>query len=141
MCINAKHPLELRATSVGRMVFQALLHLDVCRNRALRVNSFTTTTQEIVEEFERQSGQTLAVRYTDLEQLRGLEKAAWANKHAMAPIFTLRRIWAEGGTLYKQRDNSLIDADDTETLADAVRAAIVYQKSGKREELKDKEFM
>ena len=46
----------------------------------------------------------------------------------MATIFTLRRIWGEGGTLYKQRDNERIGANDMETLEDAVREAVKVQR-------------
>jgi len=45
-------------------------------------------------------------------------------------VITLRRIWGEGKTLYEKRDNSAIDAEDTETLADAVKVVISQQIAG-----------
>ena len=42
----------------------------------------------------------------------------------MAAVFTLRRIWTEGGTLYEKRDNGLIGDPPMETVADQVRQAI-----------------
>ncbi|RDW56791.1 hypothetical protein BP5796_12858 [Coleophoma crateriformis] len=128
-------------SDVGKLVVQALLHPDVSRNRALKVNSFTTTPKEILEEFEKQLGETWTVKYTSFDELRRLETNAWNNKHPMAPIFTLRRIWSEGGTLYDKRDNALIDGEDMETLADAVKAAISTQKSDSQDAYKDRKLM
>ena len=108
---------------------KALLHPEASKKRALKVNSFTTTPAEIVAEFEKQTGENWQVKYTSLVQLRELEAAAWESKNPLAPISTLRRIWAEGGTLYAKRDNELIDAEDMEILADAVRDAIATQRS------------
>ncbi|TVY47790.1 Isoflavone reductase-like protein [Lachnellula occidentalis] len=117
--------------SVGKLVVKALLYPEASNKRALKVNSFTTTPADIVAEFEKQTGDKWTVTYTSLAQLKELEAAAWENKAPLAPIYTLRRIWAEGGTLYVKRDNSLIDAEDNmETLADAVRDAIITQRSG-----------
>jgi hypothetical protein len=115
---------------VGKLTVKALLHPEACRNRPLKVNSFTATPLEIVAEFEKQTGDKWTVTYTSLEKLRELEGEAWENKNPFATIFTLRRIWAEGGTLYEKRDNALIDGEDTESLVDAVRDAIVKQRGG-----------
>ncbi|TVY30692.1 Isoflavone reductase-like protein [Lachnellula hyalina] len=130
--ISLTTPKELRANgySVGKLVVKALLHPEASKKRALKVNSFTTTPAEIVAEFEKQTGEKWNVTYTSLSELKELEAAAWENKVPMAPLYTLRRIWAEGGTLYAKRDNSLLDAEDNlETLADAVRDAILTQRS------------
>jgi hypothetical protein len=70
-----------------------------------------------------------------------LEKDSRAKKHPIAPIFTLRRIWGEGGTLYEKHDNGLIDAEDMETLSDAVKAAIEVQGAGTPEVDKKRKFM
>ncbi|KAH7330480.1 putative isoflavone reductase like protein [Rhexocercosporidium sp. MPI-PUGE-AT-0058] len=112
---------------VGRLVVKALLHPEASRNRALKVNSFTTTPAEIVAEFEKQTGDKWSISYTTPEKVRELEKDAYANKHPAATVFTLKRIWGEGGTLYEKRDNYLIDAEDTETLEVAIRTTIAAQ--------------
>jgi len=114
---------------VGKLTVKALLHPEASRNKALRVNSFTTTPLEIVAEFERQTGDKWSVEFTPLEKARELEKQAWAAGNPAATYFTLRRIWGEGGTLYEKRDNGLIDGEDTETLEDAVKVAIGIQTS------------
>lgn len=114
---------------VGKLVVAALLHPDVAKNRALRVNSFTATPNEIVAEFERVSNSApWKVDYTPLDKLRELEQAAWAAGNPVAAGLTLRRIWAEGGTLYDQRDNGLIGMEDkVDTLHDAIKQAVEVQ--------------
>lgn len=70
----------------------------VTKNRALRVNSFTTTPHELLSEFERQTGgEKWQVGYTSVEELERLEREN--------PVVTLRRIWTSGKTLYAERDN------------------------------------
>ncbi|OAG44862.1 hypothetical protein AYO21_00824 [Fonsecaea monophora] len=113
----------------GKLVALALLHPEASRNKALRVNSFTATDSEILKEFEKQTGgEPWKVSYTSLDALKKLEQEAWDAGKPWAGLFTLRRIWAEGGTLYDKRDNYLIEAEDVmETLADAVAEAIRVQ--------------
>lgn len=114
---------------VGKLVVAALKNPEAARNRALRVNSFTATPEEIVAEFERQSGgEKWSVEYTSLEKLREIEKNAYAEGDPKAGGLTLRRIWTEGGTLYERRDNGDIGMEDgVESLEDAVRQAIKVQ--------------
>lgn len=114
--------------SVGKLVALAALHAEASRNKALRVNSFTATDLEILKEFEKQTGTKWKVSYTPLDQLKKLEQEAWSAGAPYATGATLRRIWAEGGTLYEKRDNRLIGAEDAvDTLEDAVADAIKQQ--------------
>jgi hypothetical protein len=55
-------------------------HPEESRNRALKVNSFTTTPAEIVAEFEKQTGEKWSVSYTLLEKVHELEKKAYTDK-------------------------------------------------------------
>ena len=95
----------------------------------MRVNSFTATDTEILREFEKQTGgHSWRVSYTSVDTLRKLEQEEWDAGNPLAATFTLRRIWAEGGTLYEKRDNHLIAAENVvDTLADAVAEAIKVQ--------------
>ena len=94
---------------VGKLVVAALLHPEEAKNKALKVNSFTTTPNELIGEFERQTGgEKWQVSSTSLKQVKELEAEAWSRISPVAGGFTLRRIWAEGGTLYERRDNGLI---------------------------------
>jgi hypothetical protein len=120
---------KLTFDSVGKLTVKALLHPEASKNRALKVNSFTTTGNEIVAEFEKQTGDKWDVSYTSIERLRELEKEAYAKGDPAATIFTLRRLWAEGGTIYEKRDNDLIDGNDMESLADTVRGSIQAQRA------------
>ena len=118
---------------VGSFVVAALLHPEEAKNRAITVNSFTTTPLELVQEFERQTGgQPWEISYTPIERLRELEKAAWEAGNPVAGGFTLRRIWAEGGTLYARRDNAVVGmegdgAKGLDGLDSCVRQAIEVQ--------------
>lgn len=81
-----------------------------------------------MEEFARQTGAEWTVSYTSLEDLRKAEQDAWESGNPRATGYTLRRIWAEGGTLYESRDNEAIGFTQPATLADAVAESIKAQK-------------
>jgi len=69
------------------------------------------------------------VEFTSLEDVRSAEKKAYEDGLGSATAYTLRRIWAEGKTLYDQRDNGVLGADGekTEDLQRAVIKAIEAQ--------------
>jgi hypothetical protein len=114
----------LTAHSVGRLVVASLRHPVESRNRALKVNSFTTTPKEILAEFEKQTGAKWEASYTPLDELRALEKEAYEKGEPYAGGLTLRRIWTEGGTLYEKRDNDLIGPVEVQSLAYIVEKII-----------------
>ena len=63
-----------------------------------------------------------------MDKLKQLENHAYQQGSPQAGVFTLRRIWTEGGTLYEHRDNKLSGMEeDMETLEDAVKRAIEVQ--------------
>lgn len=98
--------------------------------RVLKVNSFTTTPAAILAEFERQTGGAKwDVSYTSLEELRRLEKEALESGDPIATVYTLRRIWGEGGTLYEERDNGRVGEPKMETLEEQVRKAVEREVS------------
>lgn len=109
---------------VGKLLVAALQHPSSSSPRTLKVNSFTTTPDDILAEFEKQTGAKWDVGYTSLETLKDLEKKAWDSGDPLATVFTLRRIWTEGGTLYDSRDNGRIGDPPTETLEEQVRKAV-----------------
>lgn len=114
--------------SVGKFVVAALIDYTTSRNATLIVHSFTTTPNEILAEFESQTGMSWDVNYTSIEQLKAMEKRAYQYEWKMATAITLRRIWTEGGTLYKFYDDSLLGSFETQTLADQVESSIKKQK-------------
>lgn len=109
---------------VGKLVVAALLHPDAVENKAIHVNSFTSTPKEIAAEFERQTGgNKWEVEFTSLEKLKEIE----AEKGGSV---TLRRIWTEGGTLYEKRDNHLIGMEEgVDSLESTVKQAIEVQQA------------
>lgn len=62
--------------------------------------------------------------------MRELESNAWAVNSPLAPVFSLRRIWGEGATLYDHRDNGLIDAENSQSMPEAIKVAIEIQRLG-----------
>lgn len=92
------------------------------RNRALKLNSFTTAPVEIQAEFERQPGKKWSVFYSSIEKLRLVEAEACKQRVDAALALTLRRIWTEGGTLYATRDNGLIGEPRMTSLQDLILA-------------------
>ncbi|KAG8669513.1 hypothetical protein FPOAC1_008908 [Fusarium poae] len=108
---------------VGKSVVAALRHPSKSFNEALKVQSFVVTQQQILKELEKQTGgEPWAITNYTLDELREAEKNTWAEGNPSATLYTLRRIWSEGGTLYKKTDNERIGLkdEDLETLEDAV---------------------
>jgi len=93
----------------------------------LIVNSFTTTPDDILAEYEKQTGAKWEKEYVPLEQVKKLEEEAWDQGLPWATGFTLKRIWTEGGTLYESRDNEAVGFTKPDTLADAVVESIKVQ--------------
>jgi nucleoside-diphosphate-sugar epimerase len=114
---------------VGRLLVAALKTPMDASPRTLKVNSFTTTSKQILAQFEKQTGAKWEVGYTPMEELKELEKGAWERGDAYATPLTLRRIWTEGGTLYEKRDNWKIGEPEVESLEEQVREAVERQNA------------
>ncbi|KAI1371102.1 NAD(P)-binding protein [Hypoxylon crocopeplum] len=111
---------------VGKLVVAALGHPEASVGRVLKVQSFVTTPNAIVEEFEKQTGTNWAVEHTPNQRLREVEKEKSDANNPIATLYTLKRIWAEGGTLYEKTDNETLGLKpgDMEPLSAAVTRAI-----------------
>jgi nucleoside-diphosphate-sugar epimerase len=116
---------------VGKLTVAAILAPEASRNATLIVNSFTCTPAEIADEYQKQIGEKWDISTTSLEKLKELEKEAYAKKNPAATVFTLRRIWTEGGTLYDYRDNEKLGHVQLETLEEQVRKNIENQTGTK----------
>ena len=114
---------------VGRALVGVLRHPEASDNKAVRVHSYVCTPKEMLAEYERQTGKTWKVSYTSLEELKKIEEEAWAAGHPVSAIFTLRRIWAEGKTLYDKTENEAIGLTKTDTLEMVVQANIQTPQS------------
>ncbi|KAI1121162.1 hypothetical protein F5Y10DRAFT_256925 [Nemania abortiva] len=115
---------------VGKLLVAALRNPDQAMGKALKVQSFVTTPLEIAQEFEKQTGDGWTIEYTSNQALRELEKRLWDEGNPLATAATLRRIWAEGGTLYEKTDNEKLGLapDDMEPLSAIVGRAISKAK-------------
>lgn len=111
---------------MGKFVVAALRHPEAAYGKALKVQSLVTTPNAILHEFEKQTSSKWAVEYTPLDRLRELENQTWQAGRSYATGFTLRRIWAEGGTLYDKTDNEALGVkdEDLETLSTIVGRAV-----------------
>ncbi|WYZ41264.1 hypothetical protein EsH8_V_000159 [Colletotrichum jinshuiense] len=111
---------------VGRTLVASLRHPEASFNRALKVQSFVATGNQIVAEFEKQTGAKWESTYVSLQKLKEAEEKAWAAGVPYATLYTLRRIWAEGGTLYEKTDNERIGLgpNDVDTLEVAVQRSL-----------------
>lgn len=120
------HRIVLTSHSVGKLVVAALRQPQVSLGKVLKVQSFVTTPNAIVAEFEKQTGTKWSVDHTPNERLREIEKEKWDTNNPMATLYTLKRIWAEGGTLYEKTDNEILGLTegDMEPLSNAVERAV-----------------
>lgn len=111
---------NLALSSVGKLVVAALRHPEVeeAGGKALKVNSFEVTPNQVLAEYEKQTEAKWKVEYVPLKRLIEEEKKLWEEGHPKATVLTLRRIWSEGGTLYEKTDNGAIGlkTEDMESL-------------------------
>lgn len=107
---------------VGKLVVAALQHPENAVDKALKVNSFEVTSNQVLAEYEKQMGAKWTASYVPLSKVREQEEKLWAEGNPKATVVTLRRIWAEGGTLYEKTDNEAIGvkAGDTDTMAEVL---------------------
>ena len=111
---------------MGKFVVATLLHPEATFGKALKVQSFVVTPNEVMAEYEKQTGAKFKVSQTPIEGVRELEAKLWEEKSPAAGSATLRRIWAEGGTLYVKNDNEAVGMrpEDLDSLEVAVKKAL-----------------
>lgn len=111
---------------MGKFVVATLKHPEQSYGKALKVQSFVVTPKQVLAEYEKQTGAKWSVVSSSLDELRAFEAEQWAAGNPKATGATLRRIWAEGGTLYEKNDNALIGIGegDAESLEVAVNRAL-----------------
>ncbi|ETS87106.1 hypothetical protein PFICI_00934 [Pestalotiopsis fici W106-1] len=128
---DGKGPLGLTTMAdVGRFLVAILKNPKVCDGKAIKVNSFTSTPEEILAEMERQTDTKWNVQYTPLDALRRNEKDAWNQGNPLASLYTLRRIWTEGKTQCENTDNESIGICKTDTLEMVVQSILSNPISG-----------
>lgn len=115
--------------SVGKLVVAAMHNPEAAAGKALKVNSFEATPKQVLAEYEKQTGAKWKVSSTPLSKVIELENSLWEQANPRATTVTLRRIWAEGGTLYEKTDNESIGLkpEDMESLAVGVKRDLESQ--------------
>ncbi|KAK4121173.1 hypothetical protein N657DRAFT_577997 [Parathielavia appendiculata] len=120
---------------VGKFVVATLKSPESSFGKALKVQSFVVTPNEVLAEYERQTGSKWEVTKTPLDDIRAFEAKLWGERDPRATLVTLRRIWVEGGTLYAENDNAVLgvkpeDLDSLEAAAElnAPQDALTCQK-------------
>lgn len=118
--------LSYQLFSVGKFVAATLKSPEAAFGKALKVQSFVVSPNEVLAEYERQTGSKWEVTKTPLDEIRTWEAKLWEEGNPLATLVTLRRIWAEGGTLYAQNDNEVLGlkAEDLDSLEAAVGKAL-----------------
>lgn len=103
---------------MGKLCVAALQHPEASVGKALKVNSFEATPKQVLAEYERQTGTKWTVSYVPLGKIIEVENKLWEEQHPKATVMTLRRIWAEGGTLYTKTDNEALglEPEDMESM-------------------------
>lgn len=96
----------------------ALQHPEASVGKALKVNSFEVTPTQVLAEYEKQTGAKWKASYVSLSKIVELENRLWEEQNPKATVVTLRRIWAEGGTLYDKTDNAALglEREDMESM-------------------------
>ncbi|KAF2472717.1 uncharacterized protein BDR25DRAFT_312634 [Lindgomyces ingoldianus] len=100
---------------VGKLLIAAVKTPSVESPRVLKVHSFIMTPKKILSRFEKQKRSTLDVSYTNLVQLKQLEKQAWETQNPLAAVYTLRRICSKGGTFYQAMEKAKVSDPQIET--------------------------
>ncbi|KAI6592184.1 hypothetical protein MCOR06_004292 [Pyricularia oryzae] len=111
---------------VGKFLVAALQNPPALTPKALRVQSFITTPNRVLEEFQKQTQTKWNVTPAPLVEFRAMEEKMWERKDPIATPMTLLRIWAEGGTLYDRNDNELLglEAKDLDSMEVAVERVL-----------------
>jgi hypothetical protein len=119
---------DLVLHSVGKFVVATLQHPEESFGKALKVQSFVVSPKEVLAEYEKQTGVKWSTSSISLDELKQLEAKAWADGSPVATMYTLRRIWAEGGTLYEKNDNELLGMNEKDL--DSLESTIKLELAG-----------
>ncbi|KAL7893087.1 hypothetical protein HDV63DRAFT_368657 [Trichoderma sp. SZMC 28014] len=110
---------------VGKGVVAALQRPEVSVGKALKIASFTKSSNQVLAEFEKQLGENFNVTYVPLDDVKSVEKKFWDEGNPLAVLAALRRIWVTGGAVYDKLDNEALGLDgQMQSLEEAVRSRI-----------------
>lgn len=98
----------------GRFVLSSVLTPDASANATLRVSSFDAKPAELKGALEKLEGKSFDTTYTPLDEFKQLEEKAWADNDPAATVYTLTRIWYEGGSDFTKKPRAVYVEGDKE---------------------------
>ncbi|KZT61964.1 NAD(P)-binding protein [Calocera cornea HHB12733] len=106
---------------------------ETTKNATLRVQSFTATPAELQKGFENVLGKPLKTIYTPLDTVRKVEKEKQEAKEPAAVVYTLNRIWYEGGSDFSRKPVALyLDEKTGEDVEDPEKSKDLFKDVPKR---------
>ncbi|KZO98759.1 NAD(P)-binding protein [Calocera viscosa TUFC12733] len=106
---------------------------ETTKNATLRVESFTAKPSELLKSFETVLGKSLKPIYSSLDELRKLEKAKSEAKDPSVVVYTLNRIWYEGGSDFSRKPVALyLDEKTGEDVEDPEKSKDLFKDVPKR---------
>jgi hypothetical protein len=104
----------MRYAIVWTDVLSSLLTPEASANATLRVSSIDAKPSEIISALESIENKKIKTTYITPEEFRKAEEKAWAEGAANATVYTLTRIWYEGGTDFTKKPRALYLSDGKE---------------------------
>lgn len=95
-------------------VLSSLLTPEASTNATLRVSSVDAKPSELVEAVKVVEKKDIKLQSVSLDEFRKEEAKAWEQTPATATVFTLTRIWYEGGSDFTKKPRALYYRDGKE---------------------------
>ena len=111
-------------SDTGRYVLSSLLTPDASANATLRVSSLDVRPADLEIALRKIEGKPIKTRYTSLDDFKKLEKEEWENQSAGATVYTLSRIWYEGGSDFTRKPRALYFEDGRELQDDSLASQL-----------------
>lgn len=85
----------------------SLLTPEASANATLRVSSIDAKPSEIISALESIENKKIKTTYITPEEFRKAEEKAWSEEAPNATVYTLTRIWYEGGSDFTKKPRAL----------------------------------
>jgi hypothetical protein len=82
--------------------------MEASKNATIRVSSIDAKPSEMLVALKKIEGNdNIKARYTSLEEFKKFEQEAWEKAPESATVFTLTRIWFEGGSDFTKKPKAV----------------------------------
>lgn len=92
----------------------SLLTPEASANATLRVSSIDAKPSEIISAIEAIENKSIKAEYVPVADFKQQEEKAWAEEAPNATVYTLTRIWYEGGSDFTKKPRALYLRDGKE---------------------------